>query len=133
MPETFLLDTSALMSLIENEAGADRVEYLLRNEKTLIPWAALMEVYYMSLQERGQEIAEARFSMLNNSPAPILWEMHEASVILSAEIKGRHRVSFADAVMAGFAIHHNAILVHKDPEMEALNNKVRMELLPYKA
>lgn len=132
MPDTFLLDTSALMSLIEDEPGAERVEYLLNNENTIIPWAALMEIYYMTLRERGEEVAESRFSMLNSSPASIIWNMSEATVILSGIIKAKHRVSFADAIMAGIAIKNSAILVHKDPEMEALDDKVRMEILPYK-
>lgn len=132
MSETFLLDTSALMTLIEDEPGADRVEYLLRQGTTLIPWAALMEVYYITLQEKGEEAAEARFSMLINSPATILWEMSEATVILSATVKAKHHVSFADSIMAGFAIKQPATLVHKDPEFDALSALVKQEPLPYK-
>lgn len=132
MPDTFLLDTSALMCLIEDEPGAERVEYLLNNENTMIPWAALMEIYYMTLRERGEDAAEARFSMISSSPANIIWEMSEAIVILSGVIKAKQRVSFADAVIAGIAIKNSAILVHKDPEMAALGDQIRMEILPYK-
>ena len=49
----YLLDTSALLTLIEDEAGANRVEAVLREEKILLPWVVLLEVYYISLQEQG--------------------------------------------------------------------------------
>ena len=68
-PELYLLDTSALMALIEDEAGAERVE---------------------------------------------------------------QRVSFADALIAAFALRTGATLIHKDPEYDALTDVVDMERLPYK-
>lgn len=69
--KAYLLDTSALLSLIENEEGADRV-------------------------------------------------------------KASHRLSLADAIIAAFALRQNAVLVHKDPEYEALAGEVELEALPYK-
>jgi len=42
------------------------------------------------------------------------------------------RVSFADALIAAFAVRSSAILVHKDPEFEILADQVRQESLPYK-
>jgi predicted nucleic acid-binding protein len=50
----------------------------------------------------------------------------------AARLKSHNRISFADALIAAYAIQINAILVHKDPEMETLDDKVRMEILPYK-
>jgi predicted nucleic acid-binding protein len=132
MSKPFLLDTSALMALIEDEPGAERVEHLLTNETSIIPWAALMEVFYMTMREKGRDEAETRFSMLKQSPAQVLWEMSEAILLLAASIKAKNRVSFADSIMAGFAIHQNAILVHKDPELGALTGLVELENLPYK-
>jgi predicted nucleic acid-binding protein len=132
MDKPFLLDTSALMALIQDEPGADRVEYLLTHETSIIPWAALMEVFYMTMREKGQEEAEARFSMLKESPAQILWDMNESILLLAANIKAKNRISFADAIMAGFAIRQNAILVHKDPELGALIGFVELEALSYK-
>jgi len=47
-------------------------------------------------------------------------------------LKARYRMSFADAFIAATAIHLDAILVHKDPEFEALKAILRTESLPYK-
>ena len=40
--------------------------------------------------------------------------------------------SLAGALVAGIAHRLNAILVHKNPELEALNGTVDLEALPYK-
>ena len=128
----FLLDTSALLTLIEDEPGANRVKEIFRRGEVLLPWVALMEVYYMTLQEKGQQEAETRFAMLRHSSAEIVWNMDEAIVIRAGKIKAANKVSFADSVIASLAIQNEAILVHKDPEYEALVGQVEMEKLPYK-
>ncbi|HEY4595442.1 MAG TPA: hypothetical protein VIJ02_03505, partial [Thermoanaerobaculia bacterium] len=68
---SFLLDSSAVFSLLEDEAGADRVEDLLRTEKAYLPWVALLEVHYVSRQERGEDVANGRLALLKTLPAEI--------------------------------------------------------------
>ncbi len=53
-PERYLLDTSALMALIEDEAGAERVEQIITQGRAVLPWPVLLEIYYIARQERGQ-------------------------------------------------------------------------------
>ena len=128
----YLMDTSALLTLIEDEPGADRVKEIFRREQVILPWVALMEVYYMTLQEHGQQEAETRFAMLRHSSAEIIWNMDEATVIRAGRIKAANKVPFADSVISSLAIQTESILVHKDPEYEALEGQVEMESLPYK-
>ena len=40
----YLMDTSALLTLIEDEPGADRVKEIFRRGQVILPWVALMEV-----------------------------------------------------------------------------------------
>lgn len=129
----YLLDSSALLTLIQDEAGADRVEEILRREKTLIPWVILLEVYYISLQEESEQIADQRLAMLKQAARTILWQVDEPILLQAARFKALHRLSFADAIIAAFAVQNVAILVHKDPEYEALAGQVNLEALPYKA
>ncbi|HOU15582.1 MAG TPA: PIN domain-containing protein [Anaerolineae bacterium] len=131
--EVFLLDSSAIMTYLEDEEGAEYVNTLLFNEIVLMPWSAMMEVYYLTLQEQGVNIAEQRYEWLKKLPVTILWEMDEATLLIAARFKAMHRISFADALIAGFAAAHNAILVHKDPEYQALKGKIQLEPLPYKS
>ncbi len=128
----YLLDTSALLTLIEDESGADRVKEIFRRDQVILPWVALMEVYYMTLQEQGQQEAETRFAMLRHSSAEIIWNMNEASIIRAGKVKAANKVSFADALISSLAIQTESVLVHKDPEYEALIGQVEMEKLPYK-
>lgn len=128
----FLLDTSAILTLIEGENGAERVATVLREEETLIPWIVLMESYYISQQERGETEANTRYAMLKELPTTILWETNEATLLTAARLKANHRLSFADANIAAFAIRHDAVLLHKDPEYRALSDFVQQEALPYK-
>lgn len=133
-PETtYLLDTSALLTLIEDEPGADRVEEILRTRSCLVPWLGLLEVYYVTLQERGVDESERRFALLQSLPTQIMWEADSAVLRAAATFKAGHGVSLADAIMAGFAKTRTAVLLHKDPEFQSLEGRVLLEALPHKA
>lgn len=132
MADEYLLDTSAVMAYLEDEAGADRVEELLRRERTLLPFATVLEVHYTAIQERGAAVAQERLAGLKALPCVWLHTVDEATLLAASRLKAAHRLSFADALVAGFAMSRNAILVHKDPEFEAVSAEVRQERLPYK-
>ena len=132
MSDCFVLDTSAILTLIGDEAGADRVAELLRSEPVVIPWLALLETYYISQQERGKAEADRRYALLKHLDATILWEVNEPALLTAARLKAVHRMSLADAIIAAFAIQQNGILLHKDPEFEAIGSQVALEALPYK-
>lgn len=131
--ERFVLDTSALLTLIEDEAGADRVQQVLTEKQVVLPWIVLLEMVYISQQERGHAEAERRYAMAKQLPVTIAWEVDEATLLHAARLKASHRVSLADSIIAAYAIRMNAVLLHKDPEYEALVGKVAQETLPYKS
>ena len=128
----YLLDTSAILTLIEDEDGAQRVETLLRQEDILLPFVVLLETYYITLQEQSEDIADKRYALLKQLPGTILWQVDEPTLLTAGRLKAAHRLSFADALIASFAVRHGAILVHKDPEMAVLAESVKVEALPYK-
>jgi predicted nucleic acid-binding protein len=130
--DSFVLDTSALLSLIEGEQGADRVAAILRQETVWHPWLVLMETHYISLQERGRAEADVRYALLKQLPATILWEASESVLLTASRIKAHHRLSLADAIIAAFAHQLQATLVHKDPEYEVLSSEISLEALPFK-
>jgi len=47
-------------------------------------------------------------------------------------LKAAYRLSFADAWIAATAMFYDAILVHKDPDFEQLEDKLKALKLPYK-
>jgi predicted nucleic acid-binding protein len=120
------------MTLLEDEVGADRVEEVLRTEKTFLPWPVLLEVYYISQQEEGPAEADRRYALLKQLPCEILWQIDEPTLLTAARFKAEHKVSLADALIAAFARMQGAVLLHKDPELEALAEQLGLEALPYK-
>ena len=132
-PAAFLLDTSALLSFIEDEKGADRVEQALMQETTILPWPVLLETYYISIQEAGQAEADCRLALLKQLSVKILWDMDESTLLTAAKLKADFQISFADSIIAAFAVRNDAVLMHKDPEFEALAGLLQMEALPYKS
>lgn len=129
---TCLLDTSAIMTLLEDEEGAARVEDILRHEEVLLPFLTLLETYYITLQEQPMDVADKRHAMLKQLPAMILWNVDEPVLLAAGRLKAAHHLSLADSLIAAFAVRHQAILVHKDPEFDALSEIVQLETLPYK-
>jgi predicted nucleic acid-binding protein len=129
----YLLDTSALLTFIADEDGSGRVEEVLRRVGTLLPWPVLMETYYISLREEGRAEADRRYALIRHLEAEILWDLNEQILLIAARLKAEHQVSLADAIVAAYAIQHKAVLIHKDPEFEALTGLLPMEALPYKS
>lgn len=131
-PRPYLLDTSALLSFIEDEAGADVVERALEQPTTLLPWPVLLEAHYVTLREKGEAEAYRRSALVRQLAIKILWGMDESTLLTAARLKALHRLSLADAIIAAFALLNDAVLLHKDPEFDALAGAVPMEALPYK-
>jgi len=132
----YVLDTSALIALIENEEGSSTVESLLLNaidgeDELFISIVSNIELYYISLQEQGKDVADKRLSLLDN-----LYLRQESVtthlVRIVGKIKAYNRLSFADSCIVGLAILKDAVLVHKDPEFEQVREDVKQLKLPYK-
>ncbi len=130
--KSFVLDTSALLAFIEQEAGAERVREVILKNSIIIPWLSILEVVYISQRELGEEEAVTRYALLKKLDANIIWDADEALLLNAARIKSTHSLSLADSVIAAIATQHKAILLHKDPEYEPLQDVVEMEILPYK-
>ena len=136
-PPLYVLDTSALLTLIEDEAGADQVQELLEKAKRgevilLVSFMSFMEVYYISLQERGQAEAQERVKLLAALPM-LRVESSESLGMQAGAFKAAHRLSVADAWIAALAQERDATLVHKDPEFEQVESAIKVVKLPYRA
>jgi len=128
-----VLDTSALLTLIEDEAGAETVERVIRSSRVVLPAVVLMEVFYILRQERGEAEAYRLYAHCREIADELVSELDEPTVLQAGRFKADHKVSLADAWIAAVAKLKGAILVHKDPELEALEGLVEMQALPYKS
>ena len=129
----FVLDTSALLAWLEGEDGAERVRELLRgDDEVVLPWPVLMELFYITARARGEQVALQRYASVKQLPVTLVEQMDEPLLLAAARFKAQFPISIADAMIAAFASHLGATLVHKDPEYDALKGKFAMEPLPYK-
>lgn len=130
----WLLDTSALLALRDEEAGADRVATLLQQAQAGRAvccgcFMSLMEVYYRVWKDEGETAGRLAYEQCRS--LPMEW-IHESTELLeeAAAIKAKNALSLADAWIAATARLAGATLVHKDPEFAAL--KLPQEVLSLK-
>ena len=131
----FLLDTSALLALRDDEPGAARVAALLesaaRGELECHGcFISQMELMYRVWKDEGEDAGRTAYSMCLR--LPIKW-LRESSELLerAAMLKACFPLSLADAWIAAAAFQLDAVLVHKDPEFEKVA-ELKQEFLPYK-
>ena len=131
-----VLDTSAVMSFLCDEDGADRVEsYLVKARKgsltVYLSFATLAEVFSSAIRKERRERAELYVASIKSWP--VKWVHSSEELCLSAgALKASCKLSFADAFIAATALHSDGVLIHKDPEFDALKSILPMESLPYK-
>ena len=136
MKNSFVLDTSAIITFLEDEDGADTVSELLEQAeqgkcKIFVSFVTFTEIFYISIQEQGETIAEERIEQLKTFPVRRI-ESNSAMSLTTGRLKAQNNISFADAWIAALAIEKNAKLVHKDPEFEVLQDQIETVKLPYK-
>ena len=132
----YVLDTSALLTLRDDEPGADRVAELLQlaakgRARCYGCFISLMEVLYRVW--RDEDETSGRLAYQQCLALPVEWvSCSDDLLLLAAEMKALHPLSLADAWIAACARVQGAVLVHKDPEFDALLI-IEQESLPLKA
>jgi len=131
----YVLDTSALLTLRDDEPGAERVAEVLQlaasgKVRCYGCFISLMEVLYRVWCDEDE--ASARLAYQQCLALPIEW-LHDSAALLlrAAEFKALYPLSLADAWIAACALEHSAVLLHKDPEFKSL--VIEQEVLPLKA
>jgi len=132
----YVLDTSALLTLIENEEGREEIEILLRQAlkeeiELCIAVVRSIEVFYISWREQGEKVAHERLKLIESLPV-MQEELTDKLIKIIGEIRATTKMSFADSCICGLAKHKEAILVHKDPEFEQVEADIKQYKLPYK-
>lgn len=130
----YVFDSYALLAFLEDEAAAGEVEKALREvEKgrakgflSIINWG---EIYYITMREQGQDIAEDVINLLDNYPLRLV-EPDRGLTLAAASFKGKYRIAYADCFAAALAVQYNAILLTGDPEFKVLENEIQIAWLP---
>jgi uncharacterized protein with PIN domain len=129
----FVLDSYAILALLNNEAGATRVASLLNQAKDQeinlhMSLINLGEVAYIVERRHGQEKVRTMLAYLEN--VGILYE--EASkerILAAAHLKARFSIAYADAFAAALAGEYSATLLTGNPEFRASSTVLHVEWL----
>ena len=116
----FCLDTSAILTLRDDEPGAERVAMVLEGpDPCFACFITRMEVLYRVWKDEGERSGRLAYEQLQS--LPIEWvDQTEALLLEASRIKALHRLSVADAWIAAAALLGRATLLHKDPEFGAI-------------
>ena len=122
MGSLLLLDTSALLTLRDDEPGAARVEEALEQPgRCYACFLSRMEVLYRVWKDEDERAGRLAYEQLK--ALPLQWvEASEPLLEQAASIKTRYSLSLADAWIAAAAQQVGATLLHKDPEFRAIAN-----------
>ena len=137
----YVLDTSAIMCVLFQEAGANQVTAILEaagkapgkdHLHVLLPFMALMETEYWLMRRLTSREVEHTRLLIESWPGTV-WESSPERRHGAARVKATTApLSVADAWIASLAILQDGELVHKDPEFDRVNG-LKMLRLPYKA
>jgi predicted nucleic acid-binding protein len=130
--DSYVFDTSAILTLWNDEEGADLLESLLRSSVDVyVSFMSYMESRYRIWKNAGKEESDEFSKYLELLPLTKM-DMTDSIFEKAIEIKATKSVSVCDSWIIATAIVLDATLVHKDPEFEQVKTLVKLKALPYK-
>lgn len=135
MPDatTYVLDSFALLTYLQDEPAAARIEKLLdnaRKEKCRLLLSIMNLGEILSITERKGGVAKAQdtLALIHQLPIEVL-SADEQIVFAAAHIKANYTISYADAFVVATGIQENATVITLDPEFHSVENIVPIEWL----
>lgn len=121
----YVLDTSALLCYLRDEAGADQVFDILssKSSDTRMHRVNLGEIYYGILRKDGERKANEVYGFLVQYPVHYLEDLSDPFLVTVGRLKVHYGLGFADSFAAAAAVLNNAILVTKDNDFRPLEKK----------
>lgn len=130
---SMVLDSFALIGYLENEGFSARIENFLnqaRQGKIRIYLHAihLGEVYYITLREQGQDLADLAYARIKAFPLQYINIIDEKLLRTAAGLKAIYPISYADSFAASLAVIKHADLLTGDPEFKKLEKKEKISI-----
>lgn len=130
----YVLDSFALLSWLQNEAGAQRVEAILLDAEAgqAELWLCIInygEVLYNTERDAGMEAAKDAIRMIDALPIQVA-EPDRKLTFAAAHVKATLPVSYADAFAIALAIEKGGRVVTGDPEFHDAESLVEVEWIP---
>jgi predicted nucleic acid-binding protein len=127
----FVLDSYAVLALMEDEPGAQVVADILLNEtaERYLSVISLGEVYYIVFRKHGEAAAEEVGRGVRQEEGVQISEVNWSRVKDAARIKAGGGLAYADAFVLGLAQELGARLVTGDPELRLTAGRLGVELV----
>ena len=127
-PNSFVLDSYAVIGYLENESFSGRIQQFLTNAKKGDPRLYfhaihLGEVFYITMREQGQTLADLAYSRIKALPLKIVDHIDERLLLQAATLKANHSISYADCFAAAMSIINKCPLLTGDPEFKSLEKE----------
>ena len=128
----YILDACALLALLRNEPGADKVASAINaannSEAGIIMHKAnLLEVYYDLYRSFGKEKSDLILSEIKKRPIEINADITDEIFAEAGRLKASYKISFADSIALSQAIvlgrelltadHHELDIVEKNEKI----------------
>jgi len=118
MNKTFVLDTCALVAILNNENGADNVATAYKmaenaEAKIIMNRVNLLEVYYGYYRENGKEFAEEIMRGIALSIVSIS-EFDNEIFPIAGRLKASYKISLADSIVLAQALVTSGELLTAD-------------------
>lgn len=129
------LDSSAVLTLLQEEPGTETVTALLEAAEKgrttlLLSTVSLTEIVSALARAFGENAARDDLRLILEMPVEIRSPTRD-DCIAAGGLRAQFRLSTAHAIIAAQARAAGAELVHKDPELEAVP-ELKQRKLPYK-
>jgi len=130
----YVLDACALITLFNEEEGADTVAKLMARaydgtDRLFMSSIQVMEVYYDRIYIKGTEYADTVLESIYASPITILHDISRNIIKEAARFKTSYSMSLADTFVAAIAKSLGAHLVTKDNEMKEAEDAGEFSIL----
>ena len=132
----YVLDSFAVLALLEGENSATRVQAILETAeqytaRVYLSLINLGEILYITERERSLALAQKTLVTIEQFPLEILPATRER-VLAAAHLKAQFPISYADAFATAAAQEFEGTLVTGDPEFARVEKLIRIEWLPQK-
>jgi predicted nucleic acid-binding protein len=125
---SFVLDSYAVIGYLENESFSDQIQQTLTQAKNgsvrlYIHAIHIGEVYYITLREQGQSLADLAYARIKALPMKLIDRIDEELLLTAAGLKAKYPISYADSFAGALAMIKNCPLLTGDPEFRSLEKQ----------
>jgi uncharacterized protein with PIN domain len=130
-PQKFVLDSYAILALVEDEPGAQVVADIILDESAepCLSLINLGEVYYIVFRRQGEAAADEIVRSVRQEEGLDIAGVSWPRVQHAARLKAGGGLAYADAFVLGLAQELDASLVTGDPELRLAATRLGVKLV----